>query len=366
MLFYRFSDLVPLFTKMGLIVSFNLLFGIGSVLSAEDWTVVWNVTKIPQDLGPALRRLRVHGPTLRYLNRTSLVNYPNLQKLSLESCGLQYIEEGSFDNTPELTDLYLVSVPLIQLPYTLGAAQLSLKWVKFWSMTGTHLYDLLQDGYLLNFTNLAYLGIGGNVLRDLNTSILPRQLTYLNVMRTELTTFPKLADVVPLLEHARFRDNRISTISLENLAGLDRMISFHIEYNQLERLPDIGFMLQLSELKVPYNNLASLPDLYHLPLRILLLTGNPLSCNKSLCWVRMWPWTKELPVLGEPSCEEPTALRGVKLMDVHPTLMHCYEGKIELNESKLKTSNQSLTTRQSSEAYDFVLDDMILSILWSN
>ena len=46
--------------------------------------------------------------------------------------------------------------------------------------------------------------------------------------------------------------------------------------------------------------------------------------------------------------------------------MHCYEGKIERNESKLKTSNQSLTTRQSSEAYGFVVDDMILSILWSN
>ena len=93
-------------------------------------------------------------------------------------------------------------------------------------------------------------------------------------------------------------------------------------------------MLQLNELKIDNNNLDSLPDLYHLPLKILLLTGNPWACDMTLSWVRMWPWAKLLPVLGNPVCAKPAELYGMQLMSVKPTQMHCYNGKVEGNQLK--------------------------------
>ena len=255
------------------------------------------------------------------------MNYPKLEKLNLDSCGLQYIGERSFDCTPFLADLYLVHLPLKQLPSSFGLAQFSLKWIKFWALLDTPVYELLNNSYLQNFSKLDYLGLGGNKLQDLNTNMFPSQLVYLNLMSTQLEAFPNLSNSVPLLQHGRFMVNRITTIPEDRIVGLGRMVTFYINNNRLERISSLASMLQLSELNVAYNNLASLPDLYHLPLLKLFLAGNPLVCNKTLCWVRMWPWMKKPFRLDDPKCVEPTELAGLKLMEVYPTLMHCYEGK---------------------------------------
>ena len=293
-----------------------------------------HVPAIPQDLGPGLLRLHVYGHTLLYLNFSSLRHYPKLQKFSLENCGLEYIAEGTFDATPHLTDLYLVSLPLKALPVTFGVAQLSLNWIKLWAVIGTPIYELTSDNYFWNFSKATYLGLGRNAIKNLNTSILPLQLTYLNVDGSKMTSFPNLTNVVPSLAHVRCLSNPIRTIPLGNLVGLTGMKTFWIQWNKLQELPDLGFMLQLNELKIDNNNLDSLPDLYHLPLKILLLTGNPWACDMTLCWVRMWPWAKLLPVLGNPVCAKPAELYGMQLMSVKPSQMHCYNGKVEGNQLK--------------------------------
>ena len=314
----------------------NLLFGIGSILAAQQWTVVTNVSTIPQDLGPGLFSLHVYGPTILYLNLSSLVNYPKLEKLTLEACGLQYIAEGTFDSTPHMTDLYLIQLPLKALPSTLGAAQLSLNWVKLWAMIDTPIYELTNDNYFRKFSKLTNLDLGRNVIVYLNTSILPSKLTYLNVDGSSMTSFPDLSNIFPLLAHVRCSSNPIRAIPSRNLVGLDRMETFRIQRSQLKEFPDVGFMLQLSELSIDNNNLEKLPDLYHLPLKILRLTGNPWDCDKALCWVRMWPCAKLLPVLGEPVCAKPAGLQGIQLMSVKPTLMHCYNGKLnEINRKRI-------------------------------
>ena len=315
----------------------NLLFGVEFILAAKVWTEVANVPTIPQDLRPGLLRLHIYGHKLLYLNYSSLENYPKLQKLSLDTCGLEYIADGTFDSTPHLTDLYLIYLPLKALPSTLGAAQLSLNWVKLWAVIDTPICELTNGNYFRNFSRLTYLGLGENVIKNLNISILPSQLIYLNVMTSGMTSFPNLSNAVPFLAHFRGSSNLIRTIPSENLVGLDKMKTFRIQRNQLEELPDLGFMLQLTELSIDNNNLESLPDLYHVPLEILRLTGNPWVCDQALCWVRMWPWAKPLPVLGEPVCAKPAGLQGIQLMSVKPTLMHCYKGKFESTQLKPHT-----------------------------
>ena len=314
---------------MGFLTIINLLFEVGTIFAAQEWTVVTNVPTIPQHLGPGLLRLHVVDNKLLYLNFSSLQNYPKLKKLNLDKCGLEYIAEGTFDATPHLTDLYVLSLPLKALPSTLGSAQLSLNWIKLWGLLGAPVYELLSENYFRSFPQLTHLWLGGNVIEHLNTIILPSQLEYLNVRSSRMTSFPNLSNIVPLLTHVRCAWNQIRFIPLENLVGLGRVKTFHIHHNQLEKLPDLGFMLQLYDLGIDNNNLESLLDLYHLPLEILHLTGNPWVCDKALCWIRMWPWGKLLPVLGNPQCAKPPELQGSQLMSVSPTLMHCYDGKLK-------------------------------------
>ena len=314
---------------MGLLTVINLLFGVGFILAAQEWTEVTNVPTLPKDLGPGLLRLHIYGHKLLYLNYSSLENYPKLQKLSLDTCGLEYIAEGTFDSTPHLTDLYLIHLPLKALPSTLGAAQLSLNWVKLWAVIGTPIYELTNDNYFRNFSKLTYLGLGENVIKNHNTSILPSHLTYLNAVQSVMTSLPNLSNAVPILNHIRCSSNLTRTIPPGNLAGLEMINTFRIQHNQLEELSDIGFMLEVRELSIDNNNLESLPDLYHLPLEILRLTGNPWVCDQALCWVRMWPWAKPLPVLCEPVCAKPAGLQAIRLMSVKATLLHRYNGNVE-------------------------------------
>ena len=67
--------------------------------------------------------------------------------------------------------------------------------------------------------------------------------------------------------------------------------------------------------------------MYDLPLETLTVVDNPLVCNKALCWVRMWPWMKASSVpKDEPVWAGPNKVTGVKLMEVDPTFMQCFQG----------------------------------------
>ena len=85
-----------------------------------------------------------------------------------------------------------------------------------------------------------------------------------------------------------------------------------------------------SALKLLYlknNRLSSIPDLYHLPLRRLSVTENPMVCNQSLCWIRMWPWVKTSYMNADDmKCETPPVLQGVLLSDINPVTLGCHNG----------------------------------------
>ena len=112
------------------------------------------------------------------------------------------------------------------------------------------------------------------------------------------------------------------------MSGLTNVKILSLRNNALSILPDISFMKVLETLILHRNRLASMPDLYELPLTTLTLNENPLICDKALCWIRMWPWMRNSTIPSDkPTCAGPVPIAGIKVMDVDPTLMECFGGE---------------------------------------
>ena len=112
----------------------------------------------------------------------------------------------------------------------------------------------------------------------------------------------------------------------------------------LTSLPDISFMADLETLLINNNQLNTIPDLYDTSLTILEMASNPLECNQSLCWIRMWwPWMRSgMLVWDKPKCASPSTVQGKELMDLRPTYLQCYKGKLNYPESKVHGANMGL------------------------
>ena len=75
---------------------------------------------------------------------------------------------------------------------------------------------------------------------------------------------------------------------------------------------------------------APSPDLYDMEFVSLTLQGNPLVCDQMLCSLRMLPFNKTTASIDDFTCSSPSALKGSFGMNVHPTLLGCYNGKYVL------------------------------------
>ena len=91
-----------------------------------------------------------------------------------------------------------------------------------------------------------------------------------------LTAVPDLSTYAPNITSIEITDNNISYISPELMSGLKQLNKFDIGSNQLE----------------------TIPDLYDKPLQLLIIDENPISCNVSLCWVRLWAQKKTEALTG--------------------------------------------------------------------
>ena len=131
----------------------------------------------------------------------------------------------------------------------------------------------------------------------------------------------------PLLETINMGSCGLYSMSMENVTGLTELRSLLLKSNKLTVIPNLSFMSKLENISLQHNQLTCVPDMYDLPLRKLKLAGNPLVCNKSLCWIRVWPWMKTSTIPSdEPNCAAPFEMAGIKLMEIDPAEMECYRG----------------------------------------
>ena len=130
---------------------------------------------------------------------------------------------------------------------------------------------------------------------------------------------------LPMLELADFSNNFIRYVPATCLCGLPRIRSLHLNGNKIIIMDDNS--VAISDLYLHDNQLSSLPDLYDMMTGSLKLRGNPLVCDQTLCWLRMWPFNKTLLSLDDIYCANPPSLNGSLVMDIHPTVLGCYKGK---------------------------------------
>ena len=146
----------------------------------------------------------------------------------------------------------------------------------------------------------------------------------------DLQEFPVLSGA-PHLEVVQLHGNPFTWVPQSALAGLSRLRQLIFPECRVMYLPDLSHLVSLEIIHAHNNGLRTIPDIYDLMLMEMNLAGNPLVCDKALCWIRMWDYIK-FPMDVESShrgfCAEPTGLWGL-LMDVHPLDMKCYEGKSE-------------------------------------
>ena len=262
---------------------------------------------IPENLNVDVEELIITRNNIREITNKSLVNYPCLFILDLRSNNIRYIHDGAFNNNPNLKILLLGWNKLLHIPSDFGPAMITL--VKLAFFDGVKTKSELENMNFTKFSQLYELGLGGNGLLKLDLSNLPNTLGNFNLKWGSLSTMPNLYPYMPNISIIILKFNNITRIPAESIVG----------------------MKQLRHLDVYSNNLKTIPDLYHRSLEVLDIGKNPLHCDESLCWVRLWARKKpiSLKVSGNPVCSSPGYIEGKLLMEGDPVKMGCYTGQYE-------------------------------------
>ena len=265
------------------------------------------LTSIPLSTDPGCRNLAIRRNTISNLTNNSLITYPKLVKLDLSNNRIKYIINGAFNGLKFLRKLYLAENRISHLPINFGPPTKSLIELHLWNAFNRKARLSVPHPYFSEFVNLTFLNVGYIYVADhmFNASLFPKGLKYINLAYAGLIELPDFSSYAPNLE------------------------SVNVYRNPLKYMPSmyLNGMFNIKEVDIKDNKLTTVPDLYHLNLTRLRLAGNPLECNQSLCWLRMWPWMKPSVLKDKPICAAPPSLHGIPLMEVGPTDIQCYKGK---------------------------------------
>ena len=289
--------------RLGGLVLSAMLLGIHSSLVVYE---EMNLTSIPIATDPAeCTSLIITGNSIPYLVENSFVSYPKLVELRLNRNKIRNVLDGAFNNMFVLRKLSMMYNDISQLPSTLGPPTTSLIDLKLWSAFQYGVRPPISHPFFAAFVSLKILNLGYNAHGHFNASFLPGSLTYINLGYARFVEFPDFSSHTPNLEEICVYRNPLQEIPRLYLKG----------------------MLRIRDMNVADNLLTTVPDLYNVDFNDLRVAGNPLECNYSLCWIRMWPWIKSPVLMDTPTCETPASLRGKPLMEIAPTDLQCYKGE---------------------------------------
>ena len=280
---------------------------------------------VPQDLHPNTDHLTFYKLPIPVLDNTSFVRYPNVITINMRGCFITNVKSGTFDTLWRLHVVKFVYNKIIEFPKKFGLASQSLVEMNLW---GAFLLRTLPPFYFRNFTKLTKLNLGYNDWKPFDTSILPVSLTSINLKYTfGLSIFPNFTGWTPNLKVIHIAGNSIPEIPLDNIRNM-KITYLNINRNQLTSIPEYTAYPYIEVLLLHYNRLTTVPDFYNTTLTQLSLSNNPLVCDNTLCWIRMWPWMFYTPILTDtPTCVSPTRAAGSPLMEVRPIHMNCFSGK---------------------------------------
>ena len=228
-------------------------------------------------------------PDLRYI--------PNVAQVFYYNSAMEQIPQQHINTNTKVTALHLAINKLTSIPNFSHMSLLETLWLE---------ENLLQEvprDHISGLVSLVTFKLKINLLVAMPNVSYLAQLEQLDVSENDITVVPE-----------------------STLLGIPKLLKLKLNDNKISVLGDISALW--AEVRLENNNLTTLPDLYNMRLEELTLEGNPLSCNQSLCWLRMWPWSKTLPTLDDALCSTSSDLNELKAMRVHPTQMQCFNGMV--------------------------------------
>ena len=342
------QDSIPMMNASNIIVLIHWLVltaGSRSKLIKEKH-INAGLMAVPEYLNNNVEELILSKNQIHNITRSSLANYRNLIKLDMNSNNLIYIYDGSFYHNPKLQILILKGNALRYVSANFGPAQNSMVDINFWNAMEIALVNLNFS----RFSSLKKLNLGSNpAIKIYDGSNLPKNLDIFFLHFGELEVMPNFALYTPNITTIKVPSNDIYNIPDEFVLGLKHLQTFLVGGNKLE----------------------TIPDLYDCPLISLRLSDNPLICNQSFCWVRLWAKTKPTPLsqLDDAVCNSTSYFGGQNLLDVDPVKMECYKGGCDLRYRWLQYLQCVSNATTMSVKYDYLsmsqLQTISLDLSWS-
>ena len=273
--------------------------------------VVVNLSKrqlfeFPSNITHSVESLRMDSNFIERISATDLADFGNMTYLDLDKNRIRYLEDGCFDSNNRLRNLELSFNMIEYFPVSFGPLVTKLRMF------------ILSGSITPNITNfdlkplhrMNWLGLRQNNFKEMGIDILPHLPSGTKALALDacsLHRFPHFDIYMPTIKNIMLTENYLTELSLDDFRNLSN----------------------LETLKLDRNNLTTLPDLYsHTSLKTLFLKENPLVCDRALCWIVMWPYTRTPAlILDTAMCQNPTELQGVLLVDLHPLNIDCYGGK---------------------------------------
>ena len=280
---------------------------------------------VPQDRDPNTTILKFSKLPIPVLDNTSFVRYANVIGIFMYDCSITYVKSGTFSAHWRLQVVSLQRNKIIEFSDNFGLATQSIIKIMLWAAFSLR---RLQPFLFKKFPKLIYLNLGHNDWTPFDPSILPIGLTSINLNYAYgLTTFPNFTNWTPNLKIINIYRNIIQEIPPDNVRNMT-INYINIGGNRLTSIPGYNVYPYINVLHLQANKLTTVPDFYNTTLKQLRIELNPLVCDYALCWIRMWPWMFDTPLLADtPICASPASVTGTPLMEVHPIHMECFNGK---------------------------------------
>ena len=280
-----------------------------SAINAKKITINFSkqqLTEIPHNITSSMEILLLKSNKIKHVSATDLSLFASLTLLDLDYNGIEYLANGCFDTNERLEILRLSFNNIYHLPESLGPMTRNLRIITLSNSitentTNFDFRPLQKIRWLgLRFIDIGTLGF--NVLQ-----YLPSNVKSLTMEGCSLDKFPALNRYIPTMQNIIMSHNKLTFLSLDSFENMTNINTLDITENALRTLPDLFNMLSLRELK---------------------LNGNPLECDKALCWLIMWSYLRTPGLtLDAAACQSPPQFSRELFMDLHPLDITCYEGK---------------------------------------
>ena len=287
-----------------------------------------NLARVPQNINVDVTILDLDLNNILRLPDCCFCNCPQLEELYLRNNGLEIVSETAFANNLRLYRLQLAYNRIVSFPSFLQGAGESLTEIDLRVEDGDPV--TLANLSFLNYPNLEYISLIHNYISSgvLHMFNLP-SLATLFAEDCGLIVFPDLSTATQL-EEFHLANNEFNSVPPQSIHGLTKLNRFAVARSGITQLPNnMQHLVALENLVLHQNKLSTLPDLFNLSLTRIILNGNPVLCDQSLCWLRIWCFMKQPPTGFDSTllkCASPESLRDSILMTVNPADMECYKG----------------------------------------